>query len=179
MAKTLQDFISKIRTTGLPLGNRFEVNISGAGNEDVMMLASSCSLPGLTHMTTEQRIFGEIMEIPYGIVYPPVTLNFIIDNDMSAKQYFDEWAQLIFNKTTRRSGYYRDYIRTVTLSLLNKNETPIYTVTLMNAFIKDMQEIQLSSESRDILQLPITLSYKYWVLGNDPATAGNKELLNQ
>jgi hypothetical protein len=131
-----------------------------------MMMAHQASLPGFQHMTSENRNFGELTEMPYGIIYPPVQMAFYLDNTMTVKHFFDAWTNQIFNRSTRMSGYYNTYVRDITITLLDKRDRNIYTVTLIEAYPKDIQEVQLSYDNKEIMSLNVTFNYKYWVPGD-------------
>jgi T4-like virus tail tube protein gp19 len=160
----LKEFITHVRDTGLAVGSHFAVIFNGDGDTEKMaLLVDQATLPGITIMTTEMRTFGEITDSAYGITYPPVTLSIILDNEGSAKKFFDDWSDKVFNKITRTSGYYSSYTSDVEIQLLDKNHDVITSVLLIEAYPKQISDVQLDSSNHDIIRLNVTLTYKHWI----------------
>ena len=162
-----KEFIANLKAVGLPTASRFYVMLPNASNT-LCMMVDQCSLPGLTLMTTEMRTFGEVREAPYGITYPPVQISTIVDNNSEAKIYFENWANLVFDRETRTSGYYKGsgkiegYAKDIDIVLTDKGDTPIYKVRLYEAFPKTVSDIQLDYSNKDIIRLQVSLAYRYW-----------------
>lgn len=159
----LESFIARIKSVGLPTASHFYVEFIGLSySENVSLLVDQASLPGLNIMTTEMRIFGEVTESPYGITYPPVNLSIILDNESLAKRFFDNWANEVFDRTTRTSGYYNKFAKEVRITVVDKEDTPIYQVKLVEAYPKMIADIPLDFNNKDVIRLNVTLTYKYW-----------------
>ena len=177
-----KEFIANLKAVGLPTASRFYVMLPNASNT-LCMMVDQCSLPGLTLMTTEMRTFGEVREAPYGITYPPVQISAILDNSSKAKQYFDYWSNLVFDRKTRTSGYYKTsgttpgYARDIDIILTDKADTPIYKVRLFEAYPKSVSDIALDYSNKDIIRLQVSMAYRYWervdVTGADVAAVTN------
>ena len=168
MAKEdFKEFISNLKAVGLPTASRFFVLLP---NADTMlcMLVDQCSLPGISIMTTEMRTFGEVREAAYGVTYPPVQLSVILDNTVGATTYFENWSRLVFDRKTKTSGYYTTtrgimgYAKDVSIVLTDKEDYPIRKIELIEAYPKTIGDIQLDYSNKDIIRLPITLTYRYW-----------------
>lgn len=165
MASSLEEFISHVKNVGLPLSNRFNVIIGGDGaagdNQKVMMLCEALNLPGYNHMTVELRKYGEISEFAYGVTYPDISMTFYIDNTASAKKFFDDWSDQVFNKKTRSAGYYKNYVRPVELFLENKMGEVIYHIKLYEAFPKAIGDFTVDNNSRDTVKVQALMKYKW------------------
>lgn len=177
MAKEdFKGFIANLKAVGLPTASRFYVIIPLA-TDTVCMMVDQCTLPGLTLMTTEMRTFGEVREAPYGITYPPVQISAIVDNNSESKLFFDNWANQVFDRETRTSGYYKDFIKDIDIVLTDKGDTPIYKVKLYEAYPKTVSDIQLDYSNKDIIRLQVSLAYRYWkrveLTGADVAAVAN------
>ena len=162
---SLDRFISHVKQIGLVSGAKFQLiapMVPGGSAETVSMLCSASNLPGHTLMTNELRYFGEATERPHGISYSQVSLSFYLDNDLSAKQYFDLWSQLVFNKDTREISYYDSYTRDLELVLYNKNNEEIERVKLYECFPKSVSDISLDYSQNSIAILSVQLVYKWW-----------------
>lgn len=163
----LKDFITYVKTTGLPLGCFYLVQITGGNGrsnvaQNVSMLVESVNIPGINIMTNEMRIFGEVTEMAYGINYNPASLTIYVGNDSATKVFFDDWMNEVFDRQTRTSGYYKDYTRDVIITILDRNETPIYSVKLVEAFPKTMSDITLGATDKDVIKLNVSLAFRYW-----------------
>lgn len=168
----LNEFISKVKSTGLAKTNRYRVTIAtpslmtGFMNSGrlITLFCESTSLPGLIIRTTEQRIMGEMREFPYIKQYDNITLSFYIDNNFEVKGFFDNWLNSVSNTQNKITSYYKDYIApTVLIEVLPMDsEVSTYSITLHEAYPKGISPIQLSADSRDIAKIGVSLNYKYY-----------------
>lgn len=168
--QSLQSFISRVKSIGMPMASHFSIVIGppsaggGAGptaSESVMMLCNTANLPGYSHMTTELRRYGEIIEMPYGIAYPDLNLTFYVDNTLETKNFFDFWSQSIFDKQTRAIGYYNTFVRPIDLFLHNKLGDVIYHAKLYECYPKNIGDFEVGNDIEGILRLTVTMKYKW------------------
>lgn len=161
----LDKFLSHVRTTGLASGTHYEVYFNWTGGEDLdtlSLLVDSCNMPGNNIMTQEMRTFGEITEMPYGVTYPPVTFNVLIDNTGSVKKHFEAWMNAVYDPTTKQIGYYADYVADVVINFQDKNGGIIRSVTLVEAYPKTVNDVSLGNDVHGVIRLDITMTYRYW-----------------
>jgi len=131
---------------------------------DISILCESVNLPGRQISTVDYQADRQTIKIPYGIINEDVTMSFILTNDYYMKQLFDKWMSGIFDVENYRVGYKKDFVTDVVIQQLNKNNVPIYSVRLEDAFPVTMQSIQLDSNSENTIQkLNVTLSYENYV----------------
>ena len=161
MKTELNNFISLVRTKGLLTSSHFYVFIPNVGDKNLMMLCDATTIPGMNIMTAENRIFGEISEMPHSIIYAPVTLSFYIDRDMTAKKDLDRWLNSVFNRETRTIGFYDDYTREVDIFLTDKTGETVYCHRLHEAYPKNIGDIQLSYSGDTVLKVDVNLAYKW------------------
>lgn len=176
----LNEFISKVKNTGLAKTNRYRVTIAtpllmtGFMNSGrlITLFCESTSLPGLIIRTTEQRIMGEMREFPYIKQYDNITLSFYIDNNFEVKGFFDNWLNSVSNTQNKITSYYKDYIApTVLIEVLPMDsEVSTYSITLHEAYPKGISPIQLSADSRDIAKIGVSLNYKYYTTSHVAST---------
>jgi len=168
---TLNDFITHIKSVGLPLAAYYFVLMpslptkGGPVTENprtIALLCDSVNMPGVNIMSAEVRVFGEVTDVPFGITYPPLQMEFILDHNFSARNYFEDWSQLVMNRATRAIGYYEDYIRQIDVIAADKNGEIIFGVRLFETWPKTISDTILSSGARDIIRLQVSLAYKYW-----------------
>lgn len=176
----LNEFISKVKSTGLAKTNRYRVTIAtpslmtGLMNSGrlITLFCESTSLPGQVIATTEQRIMGETREFPYIKQYDNITLSFYIDNNFEVKGFFDNWLNSVSNTQNKITSYYKDYIApTVLIEVLPMDsEVSTYSITLHEAYPKGISPIQLSADSRDIAKIGVSLNYKYYTTSHVAST---------
>jgi hypothetical protein len=70
-----------------------------------------------------------------------------------------EWARLIFEPETGRSGYKAQYAKTVTLKLLSPPGEVVEKWKLINAWPKAVKPSALDYKTEDVLNVGITLKY--------------------
>ena len=176
----LNEFISKVKSTGLAKTNRYRVTIAtpalmtGLMNSGrlITLFCESTSLPGQVIATTEQRIMGETREFPYKKNYDNIPMSFYIDNNFEVKAFFDNWLNSVSNTQNKITSYYKDYIApTVLLEVLPMDsEVSTYSITLHEAYPKGISPIQLSADSRDIAKISVSLNYKYYTTSHVAST---------
>lgn len=175
---SLNQFITHVKQIGFVSGSKFELvapmidSMSNTSANTVSMLCNSAVVPGHSIMTNELRYFGEATERPYGVVYTPVALTFYLDNDFSAKRYFDQWVGLVFNKDTRELGYYDSYTRDVEIIVYNKNEEEIDRIKLYETYPKAVNDFSLDYNQSGVAILTVQLVYKWWTSSSQTARRG-------
>lgn len=165
---TLNEFIATVKTQGLARTNRFSVNIaSPVIDEDLRMihiLCDSVSMPGISLNTTEQKVFGEVREIPIQPVYEPVTLTFYVDTNLGVKNMFEKWMNVIRDPQTRAFNYYSNYIANTEIYVhrLDSDEDIVHKVTLYESYPKSLNAVQLDYGSKDVMKYSVTMNYKWY-----------------
>lgn len=164
---SLTDFIAYVKQNGFLHASHFHVIIGGSpggelNSRDVMMLCESVNLPGLNIFTNELRVFGESRSTPYSVSYSEISMNFLLDKSMKVRQYFEDWTNQVFDRSTRELGYYTDYTKDIEIYVSDKEGKPVHAVKLYQCFPKSIGDVGLDYNSRDILRVPVTIQYKYW-----------------
>ena len=162
--KDLNDFISHVRTVGLPTASHFQIllpNLDGS-SENISLLCDDLVIPGVSFMTTELRTMGEVVERVYGVTYASANFTFLLDNKFDARKYFETWSALVYNRANRTAGFYDKYVKDINIESIDKAGKSIYSITLFEAYPKSMADISLSSSSHEVLKLSVTMNYKYW-----------------
>lgn len=175
---SINNFISRIKEDSLARDNRFEVlitpprilSMTNKEFEKMLFYCQSVSLPGINYLSQPVFSFGESREVVYNRSFDPVELEFVLDQDMQIKWFFDRWSENIIDPTTRMTNYYNDYVATVDISQLDfsSDEKVKYTVRLHEAFVKNVQPIQYSAGSKEVTKLRVSLQYKFWTVTYAP-----------
>jgi hypothetical protein len=168
------DIVAKI-SSGLTRTNRFTVSlrppqfilnnaeISNANLQNILLLCDTVSLPSAMIATSQNRIFGEIREIPTELQYAPIQMTFLVDINMNVKKLFDDWIIYgVQQGNTRSFNYYNDYIAEMDIFVQDVEDGNRYVVYLYEAYPKSIGPIQLDYASRDMMKVTVDMQYKFW-----------------
>ena len=179
--KKLQEFISKIKTSGLAKNNRFTVLLNpplnlGGNLQSILLYCSGVNLPGITIGSNQVRIFGEIFEFPYEKIYPPCELTFYVDANMEVKKLFDDWINQIYDPLTKHFYYYKNYISELEILVQDTKNNEVYSVKLFEAYPKNIGDIRLDYSNSEIMVLNVTMAYKYFTTSQREGISENNKL---
>lgn len=174
----MADFISEIGKRHVAKASKFELYFSppafmatDPGNYPNVirdtglthLFAESVHMPEFTIVTTPVRDDGVVREVAYDKMYPPIICTFICDADMVVKKFFDDWVQGVMKTETGTMRYPESYeIPKMQISQLNENMKSTYTVTLYNVYPKLVNDIPLSSSSREFNRCQVQFVYRTW-----------------
>jgi hypothetical protein len=165
--RTLNDFISNIKSRSLAKQNRFTLAIEGGLNSQdgnlVELFCEQAVLPGLNFASQPTRSFGEQREVVYDRTFESIQLTFLVDREMKVKQFFDKWSNQIINPSSRLVGYYDDYVRRILVVTQDTKDNDTYQSLLYEAYPKTIGAVQLDQNSKDVMKLQVTFNYKYHV----------------
>ena len=189
----LNDVLSMFQgNDGYAQPNRYEViilppsggklNIGGGNNQNIFaslmqtqsspnnlrqlsLRASNLTLPGRNLATSEEgNIYGPNREIVEGVTYADdISISFQASNDLKERVFFENWQKLAFNETSWNMGYYWDYVGTIEIYMLDKQDQKRYGIKLWEAFPKTVEANQLAYDTNDTLMLtPVSFTFRYW-----------------
>ena len=167
----LNDILSEFHSSeGYAIPNRFEVVIipPGAGSSDsrkVSMRCETVTIPGRNLNTlTDGNPYGPTREIVDGVTYAEViSMTFQASSGLDERVFFENWQELAFNKQTWNVGYYNDYVSTVEIYLMDRQDQRRYGIKLIEAFPKTIGPTELSHASNnEIIKIPVSFSFRYW-----------------
>lgn len=177
----INEFISLVRTEGLARSNRFIVYIyppfsmtSQSFDAKLSFYCESVSLPGMNLLTNPITTYGEQREVVYNRSYEPVNLEFMLDQKMDIRRYFDDWQNKIIHPVSRMINYYQNYIGTIEIYQLGSegNEQTKYAVRLHEAYPKSIAPIAYNYDAKGISKLSVSIEYKYWTPLSPQASVG-------
>lgn len=170
MAK-LNEFVAKVRTSGLANVNRYTVSFSAPGDvsgssntSSIMLYCSAVNIPGINFASNPSYIFGEQFEFAYQKTYSELTMTFYVDKNLEVKKLFDRWTEQIYNSETREFGYYDNYTTDIDIVVQDKNDNNVYLVKVKQAFPKSVNDIQMSYSDNQLMTLQIVFSYKNFTI---------------
>ena len=155
---------------GYAVPNRFEVIILApmpnyAKQREVSLRCETVLLPGRNlNTTTDGNPYGPTREVVNGVTYAEdITMTFVASAGLEERVFFEEWQELAFNKQTWNIGYYNDYVSTVEIYMLNRQDERRYGIKLLEAFPKTIGGTDLSqATSSEIIRTSVTFSFRYW-----------------
>ena len=181
----LNDILSAFRSNeGYAQPNRYEVLIlppakigggtvsnifSGAERQSdaraISLRAQSVTLPGRNLSTVqESNIYGPDREIVEGVTYADdISMSFQSSSGLAERVFFENWQKQAFDEKTWNIGYYNDYIGTIEIYILDKQDQRRYGIKLWEAFPKTIGANELAYDANDqIILVPISFTFRYW-----------------
>lgn len=186
-AKTLRDFISEVKKDGLARQNRFTVTItppssmaalSGQSLQLVQLFCEQAALPGVSYSSQPVKSYGENREVVYDKNFEDITLTFLVDRKMMVKAFFDEWSNKIIDPSTRLVGFYQDYAKDIIIRVQDVSNQDVYISALYEAYPKTVGVVQLDNNSKDVMKLQVTFTYKYHLNSTQMTIGGEPQLIS-
>ena len=158
-------------------------NFVGWEQEGMTNLAFRCeraTLPGRIIITSpyKEGNYGLNREYPTNAVYQPVDATFLMSEDYSEKIFFELWQDLIighhrsFGDVTSQASvkelnYMDNYTCQVSIHAFSvtggrEGLKPVYTCTLMEAYPRTIQDLQMDWSGNDLVRLNVVFDYKYF-----------------
>ena len=173
----LTDFIAEIKTQGLMRTANYTVEITTPKKmfgekhlQRVQLFCDRVDVPGVSIATAPNRSYGEVREVPYEKLYGTIGMSFFVDNNMSTKEFFDDWINVIQNPLTRSFEYYENYISDIVINVEDIQENSRYSIKLFECYPKSISAISMDYASLDVMKLQVEMNYKYWQQ-NKPLTS--------
>ena len=186
----LKDFISSVNSYGVAWNHLFMVQIkpiraiSGDGPEYglVNLFCAGTQVPALNIMSASYREYHAHFEIPYGVSYEPVTMNFYGDKNLVIKKFFDRWYDGVYNKTSHKLNFMDDYAQDIEIIVLSKAQADgengvVYKVVLKSAYPKSVGGIDLNHQNPSVVTFPVQFVYKDLVVDALTAEAAERTLI--
>ena len=166
-ARSLNEFISNIKTNSLARQNRFTVSIASTSTNTsaniVELFCEQAVLPSLSFASQPVRSYGEQREVVYDRNFESVSLTFLVDRQMKVKDYFDQWTNKIIDPYSRLVGFYDEYVRDICIITQDTKDNDTYIAVLREAYPKTVAAVQLDHNSKDVMKLQVTFNYKYHI----------------
>ena len=166
------------RSAGFYLPNRYEVNLnlpsslrggrvlsSVTRNTDtvkrVSMSAKTANLPGRSLVTiTNENIYGPTHDIATGQTYGDLSITFYMGEDFGERYFFEDWQKLTFNHDTFDLNYYKEYIGSIEIFALNKQDDRIFGLEIQECYPDSIDGTDVSADSVTA-PAELTVGFKY------------------
>ena len=159
-------------------------NTSGNWLKDISLRAENVEMPGRNlNTTTDSNIYGPTREIVNGVGYGgECAISFYGDIELSERVFFERWQEEAYGNPESPDGdkispplhgmslggiwnakYYKNYIGSIDIYVLNKNDEVEYGLKLWEAYPKTINPITLNhAPNGEIVKIPVTFAYRYW-----------------
>ena len=141
----------------------FEVRIWPYGAKKARSLMFNCynaQIPGVSLATTDKDI--GYRSVAYQRLYDDVLLSFYCREKFEELQYMNKWINRINNPINNRFEYYDNYVSTIEIIQLSRNNTRTLTTTLYEAYPKKIDPMQLDYGSTDIMRMTVNFTYRHF-----------------
>ena len=136
-------------------------------------LCDTINIPSRSLTTSEFRTYGLPVKRPYGSVYTESQMEFLCTRNMGEKKFFDAWLNYIFNNNSYDVAYYDKYVTDIDIYHLPRSVSTAsdlskstYHIKLIEAYPTLVGEISMNHTATEILKIPITFTYKKYVLAD-------------
>lgn len=123
----------------------------------------TAELPGRTLQTSERKIYGPSIKIPYQTQFQDITLTFLSTNDFYERKLFEKWIESIMPLDTNNLRYPDDkdsrYLTKITIMQYDEFVKQVYAVNLIDAFPIGISSQQLSWSDDNVHRLSVQFAY--------------------
>ena len=127
----------------------------------IQLYCETMPVPVRNIETSPVRIEHAFYEMPYGISYEPITLNFYMDREYKVREFFIDWQKSIYDPSSNGIAFRDGVTASIDLIPMDKKETDRYMVSLENAYPKTVGDIQYTASNQgDAIIMPVTFVYE-------------------
>jgi hypothetical protein len=129
---------------------------------------NAAELPGVTITPLEFRHYAFMQRIAHHPTFTPVTFNFYCFGGMQERAYFEYWANSLVSFQSGLVNYPQDAAgnpqttTSITVTQYANDNTPIYKVTMFDAFPINIGPMTLNWADDRVHELSITFGYTKW-----------------
>lgn len=182
---TISDFKSSFNKD-LARPSRFDVTIPVpivllpylGDSRNLTFRCESTEIPGKSLATTERKIGSSPVEkMPYMTNYGEITMEFMVDDDMAQRNFFEAWMEVINPTTSYNFKFKSDYVVDIDINQYSVNNEKSYIVTLKDAFPIAINQMDLNWQSDNYHKLSVQFAYTEWM--NNTSSAIGKSIVSQ
>lgn len=168
----LQAFLALLRTEGITTADRFKVTFTppkvvvGVPARTLSLLCEEATLPQHSLRTRSVRINGLESHRAAGLDYhsETITFGFYLQQSLRAKKFFDNWMDGTVSPLSREIAFYQDYVAPIEITILAKDNSPLYSVILVDCFPRNVQAIPLSYGNQQMLKVMVDFTFNSWTV---------------
>ena len=137
----------------------------------VGVFCNALTIPDRKIETMPVKVHGPVRNYVFEHSYEPITLTFYADKFLRERMYFELWQKCAISNETHNVNYYDDYVSQINIfglgSFASRQERDdvTYMVSLIDCYPTSIGAVEMASETNDIVQFTVELSYRYWING--------------
>jgi len=178
MSFNVQNIIGTVNKSGVAKSSNYEVLFTlpagttfTTGQEDLRLRAESVSIPSRSIASMAYRTYGQAREVGYSAIYSPISVSFLLSEDLRERLIFTAWQDLIVGPhrdsqfafdSDFEIGYYDNYTTDITINFFDDKGDKTYTLSMIEAYPKTVNELGLSYGTKDALRLAVQFQYRYF-----------------
>jgi hypothetical protein len=138
-----------------------KVKINGHFKSRLVFNCFQADIPGLSIATVDRD--KSYRGIAYQKLYEDVTLGFYVNVDMKEIKFFQNWMEIIVRPEDNHVGFYNDYVGTVEIKNLDRQQETVLTTKLHDAYPKSLSAVNLDYGTTDtVMTISITMTYRHY-----------------
>jgi len=109
-------------------------------------------------------VYGPNRDIVEGVTYADeISVDFQASSGLDERVFFENWQKQAFNENTWNIGYYKDYVGSMEIYLLDKQDQRRYGLKLEDVFPKTITATNLTSaQASEIVKTNVSFAFRYW-----------------
>jgi hypothetical protein len=134
-------------------------------DSEYSLLVTGAALPASTVNPTIIQYRGREVKLAGERIFDPFTITIVNDTEMSLRRPFEEWMNGM-NDLEANTGILNpiDYQVDMSVEHLDRNDDPLMTYVLYNAFPINMSEIGLQYGQNDVIEeFTVTFNYSHYL----------------
>lgn len=138
---------------------------------ELTLRANAVELPGRTVQSTAFRSYGVERQFGYTALYEPISITFLLSEDLRERDLFLEWQDTILGNHRKKNvaeftdfdvGYYDDYVADIVIKKYSETNKVTNRVTLVEAYPKSINSISMAHSSDELMSCTIQFQYRYY-----------------
>jgi hypothetical protein len=159
---SFEKFLSHVRTKSLSRQNRFEVIIPFGDSQLTSLMCHSVTLPSQFVVTDTNNMFGISRDHAWMKNVNQIVMRFYMDTDLKVKKIFDDWLKQIHNPDNGILDYYNNYIRDITIKVLDINDNVRNEIQVYEAYPRNVEGDTMEARANGIATLAVTFNFRYY-----------------
>ena len=123
--------------------------MGGHNVREISLRAESLQMPGRslqTQIASAGAVTGPQREyVTEPLFADEISMTFQSTAGLDERKFFEQWQQLSYNVTTFDAGYYKDYVGTLDMYLLNQNNQKTFGLRIEECFPKSIAALELAA----------------------------------
>jgi len=161
-----------------PPGKPSSPAMGGHNIREISLRAESFQMPGRsvqTQIASAGAALGPQREyVTEPLFSEEISMTFQSTAGLDERKFFEQWQQLSYNKDTFAAGYYKEYVGTLDMYLLDRSNRKTFGLRLEECFPKSIAALELSAgPSSDITKTLVSWSFRKF----EPLDAESKQSL--